>query len=83
MRVITYWDTAASYNTEPYIGDYFRANKAVRDKVFLCTKPADLTTPLPVIADVQKSLEQSLKTLGPDHIDLFMGVVHAQSGVFD
>jgi aryl-alcohol dehydrogenase-like predicted oxidoreductase len=71
---ITYWDTSASYTTEPLMGEFFRANKGARDKVFICTKVADITTPLPIISDVQQSLENSLKTLGTDYIDLFMGV---------
>jgi uncharacterized protein len=71
---INYWDTASSYKTEPFLGDYFRTHKGLREKIFLCTKPDDLTTPRPVIADVQKSLEQSLRTMNTDYIDLFLGV---------
>ncbi len=71
----THWDTAASYSgCEPAIGRYFAQNKGARANVFLSAKPADITTPFPVVADVQKSLEQSLKEMKTDYIDMYFGV---------
>ena len=63
-------DTAEQYGTEPIVG---AALKTVpRDKVVLCTKHHDVwmrerRNPQQVIA----GLDQSLRTLGTDHVDVF------------
>jgi uncharacterized protein len=73
---ITYWDTSISYNGgESGIGKYLAAHPGVRDKVFLCTKSADLgRDALPVIQDIERQFNESLKRLKVDHIDLYCGV---------
>ena len=77
---INHFDTAASYaGAEAAIGDYLKQNKIPRDKVFISTKPKDINTPLPIISDIEASLDNSLKTLGVDYIDLFCGI-HANPG---
>jgi uncharacterized protein len=72
---ITYWDTSISYGGgESGIGKYLAAHPGARDKVFINTKSADIPTPLPVIADVDKQLKESLKRLKVDYIDMYCGV---------
>jgi aryl-alcohol dehydrogenase-like predicted oxidoreductase len=72
---IDHWDTAASYaGAEAAIGAYLKANKGLREKLFLSTKPADITTPEPVYADMEASLDKSLATIGIEHIDFFLGI---------
>jgi aryl-alcohol dehydrogenase-like predicted oxidoreductase len=67
---ITLVDTAEQYGTEPIVG---AALKTVsRDKVVLCTKHHDVwmgehTPPNEVVA----GLDQSLRTLGTDYVDVF------------
>jgi len=72
---INHFDTAASYaGAEAGIGDFLKKNNVPRDKVFISTKPSDINTPVPIIAEIEKSLDKSLLDLGTDHIDLFCGI---------
>jgi len=72
---ITYWDTSISYGgSELGIGRFFARDPALRPRIFLVTKTADITTPMPVIADVERQFRESLKQLGTDYIDLYLGV---------
>jgi uncharacterized protein len=71
----THWDTASSYGeSEGVIGKYLQTHKGLRKKLFLSTKPPDIATPLPVIPDVWKHLENSLRVMNTDCIDLYLGV---------
>lgn len=73
-----YWDTAASYGNEK-ISSEERIGlilKERRDQVFLSTKTGDREGDL-----AKKSIEQSLKRLHTDHIDLLH--VHAIASVKD
>ena len=70
-----HFDTAASYaGAEAGIGKFLKEKGIPRDQIFISTKPADIHTPLPVIEDIEKSLDNSLMLLGTDYIDLFCGV---------
>ena len=72
---ITYWDTSISYSdTELGIGKYLSEHAGLREKIFIVTKTADISTPLPVIATVEREFQQSLKRLKTDYIDLYLGV---------
>jgi uncharacterized protein len=72
---IDHWDTAASYaGAEGAIGAYLAAHKGLRDKVFISTKPPDINTPEPEYATMEASLDKSLKLIGTDRIDLFLGI---------
>ena len=72
---VTYFDTAALYGTEPILGRAFRPGE--RSKVVISTKAhihsGDRrgTGVLPA-ANVVASLEQSLRKLNTDYIDVFM-----------
>jgi len=73
-----YWDTAASYGNEQ-ISSEERVGmllKERRDQVFLVTKTGDRDAD-----QAKKSVEQSLKRLQTDHIDLLH--MHAVSSVED
>jgi len=78
-RGVNFFDTALSYGkSEMIVGEAFWD---CRDKAIICTKPAHLYDPfagqsLPLAHDVktmlQQSLEQSLKRLNTDYIDVYM-----------
>jgi predicted aldo/keto reductase-like oxidoreductase len=79
----THWDTATSYGTEPMIGKILEANKGLREKLFLSTKPPDIDGRLKEtdaealkkhIDGIQKHLDKSLKNFGTDYIDLYLGI---------
>jgi len=66
---INFIDTAAAYGTEPAVG---QAIKGQRDSVVISTKASISQSGELLSADkVQASLENSLKTLGTDFIDVF------------
>jgi uncharacterized protein len=72
---MTYWDASISYGgAEQGIAKYLAQNPGLRQKMFLVTKSADIGTPMPVIADIEKQFQQSLKRLQVEHIDLYCGV---------
>jgi diketogulonate reductase-like aldo/keto reductase len=60
-------DTAAMYGNEEAVGAGLRASGASRDEIFLTTKvwPEDIAD-----GDLQRSLENSVKRLGVDQVDL-------------
>jgi uncharacterized protein len=73
---ITYWDTSVSYaNGELTIGKIFTEKPELRSKIFLVTKNGDIHTPLPVVENVEKEFQSSLKRMNTDHVDLYI-VVH-------
>jgi aryl-alcohol dehydrogenase-like predicted oxidoreductase len=77
---VTFWDTADAYGNganEKLIGEFFRRTGS-RDRVFLCTKFANIRDKdgrfLGISGKpeyVQEACEASLKRLGVDHIDLY------------
>jgi len=70
---VDYWDTAHSYangNSEVGIGKFFSMNPDVRKKVFLVTKASDAKN----AADLEKRLQESLKRMNTEYIDLYYGV---------
>lgn len=82
---VTLIDTAAAYGTEPIVA---AAVRGVRDRVVISTKEMvyeDGTSPLGTEhlidpAELRRRLEQSLKTLQTDYVDLFHlhGIMPAQ-----
>ncbi|HEU5071395.1 MAG TPA: aldo/keto reductase [Verrucomicrobiae bacterium] len=67
---VTYWDTANSYtngNSEKGIGMYFEKHPEVRRKIFLVTKAGGGHA----VENVQGKLEESLRRLKTDYVDLF------------
>jgi aryl-alcohol dehydrogenase-like predicted oxidoreductase len=70
---VTYWDTANGYaggNSEIGIGDLFRKDPDIRKDIFLVTKASGAYTS----ERVEEKLQESLKRLNTDYIDLFYGV---------
>ena len=66
---VTYWDTAHSYmggNSEKLIGKYLKKFPQDRRQIFLVTKSHART-----LDDMSDELEQSLKRLNTDYVDLF------------
>jgi diketogulonate reductase-like aldo/keto reductase len=60
-------DTAWKYGTEEGVGDGIRASGVPRREIFLCTK---VSHEYLRAADFARSVEQSLKRLRTDHVDL-------------
>lgn len=74
---IDYWDTATNYadtKSELGIGKYLSKRPGLREKLFIVSKPPDLETPLPVVADMEEELQASLKRLNTSYVDLYCGV---------
>jgi len=72
-----YWDTATNYGrtkSQLGIGQYLAKRPDVRKKLFLISKPIDLETPLPVIADYDKDLAESMERLNTDYFDAYCAV---------
>jgi predicted aldo/keto reductase-like oxidoreductase len=63
---VRYFDTAASYGSEPAIARWLQQMPEVRKEIFLVTKDHP-NTPRQLIAH----LDRRLATLGVDHVDLF------------
>ena len=77
---LTYWDTAHSYaggNSEIAIGTFFKKNPEIRQKLFLVTKASGAKRqrdPEAVVEQVEQRLQESLKRMNTDYIDLYFGV---------
>ncbi|MHC4389457.1 MAG: aldo/keto reductase [Planctomycetota bacterium] len=70
---VTYWDTAYSYvggNSELGIGKFLQKNPKMRKKLFIVSKASRAKT----IDDIEKRLQESLKRMKTDYIDLYYGV---------
>ena len=70
---VTYWDTANGYvggNSELGIGQFFQKNSDVRKDIFLVTKASGARNP----EQVEDKLQESLKRMNTDYIDLYYGV---------
>ena len=62
-------DAARKYGTEEFVGEGMRAAGVKRADIFLCTKVShERLAP----ADVQRSVEESLRALGVDYFDLLL-----------
>lgn len=63
-------DTAAYYQNEAAVGEGIRTCGVARSELFITTKvwPSEMTS----AASVRRSLENSLKQLGLDYLDLFL-----------
>src|SRR5919202_7012654 len=59
---ITYLDTSPDYGSEPHLGEVMRSRRA---EVFLATKANNRSK-----EGVRKELEESLRKLETDHVDL-------------
>jgi hypothetical protein len=73
---VTYWDTAESYGnslSEEGMGRFFARNPGARKEIFLVTKLQAEG------AHLTERLDQSLKRLQTDHVDLFF--IHSLSGI--
>lgn len=67
---VTFFDTAAIYGTEAVVGE--AARQIGRDKVVISTKSLIKFDGAPARPDqLREAIEQSLKTLGTDFIDVF------------
>ena len=62
-------DTARKYGTEPAVGDGMRASGVPRSEIFVCTKVSHENLHA---ADFARSVEQSLRALGVDYVDLLL-----------
>lgn len=62
-------DTARKYGTERVVGEGMRASGVPRAEIFLCTKVSHENLHA---ADFARSVEQSLKALGVDYVDLLL-----------
>jgi len=62
-------DTARKYGTEGVVGEGMRASGVPRNDIFLCTKVSHENLHA---ADFARSVEQSLKALGVDYVDLLL-----------
>jgi predicted aldo/keto reductase-like oxidoreductase len=75
---VTYWDTAESYGnglSETGFGRYFSRHPEARREIFLVTKL------VPKEGNLTQRLEQSLKRLKTDYVDLFF--IHSITGIDD
>ncbi len=66
--------TSSTYkggNTIKAVGEFFGKNPGVRDKLVLCLKGAPERVPA-----LRKELDSMLKTLGTDHVDVYLPVLH-------
>jgi len=74
---VDYWDTATNYartKSELGIGEYLKKNPGLREKLFLVSKPPDIVTPIPDIADMEKQFQASLKRLNTHYVDMYCGI---------
>ncbi len=72
-----FWDTATNYGrtkSQLGIGQYLVKHPQVRKRLFLISKPIDLETPLPVVADFDKDLAESMERLNTDYFDAYCAI---------
>lgn len=62
-------DTARKYGTEPAVGEGMRASGVPRSEIFVCTKVSHENLHA---ADFARSVDESLKALGLDYVDLLL-----------
>src|SRR6516225_9629487 len=62
-------DTARKYGTERAVGEGMRASGVPRPEIFLCTKVSHENLHA---ADFARSVDESLKALGVDYVDLLL-----------
>ncbi len=70
---VNYWDTAKNYtggNSELGIGKFLARNPKLRKKVLIATKASGAKTP----DDIEKCLQQSLRRMNTDYIDVYYGI---------
>jgi len=70
---VYYWDTAYSYaggNSELGIGKFIKRNPGIRKKLFIASKASGAKT----VEQVEQRLQESLKRMNTDYIDLYYGV---------
>jgi hypothetical protein len=74
----TYWDTANDYaggNSEIGIGTFLKKNPEVRQKLFIVTKASGVNSKQGNVAEqLEQRLQESLKRMNIDYIDLYYGV---------
>jgi aryl-alcohol dehydrogenase-like predicted oxidoreductase len=66
---VNFLDTAESYGTEGVVGKAIAG--VARDRVIISTKKALPSAPSDIDREVKRGLEQSLKLLGTDYIDIY------------
>jgi aryl-alcohol dehydrogenase-like predicted oxidoreductase len=67
---VNLFDTAAAYGTEPVLGKSLKS--VPRDRVVIATKaPFAISRPAATAADAVAALDQSLRRLGTDYIDVY------------
>jgi len=75
---VTYWDTAHSYaggNSEIPIGAFLKKNPEIRQKLFIVTKASGVSGGKDTVAEqLEQRLQESLKRMNTDYIDLYYGV---------
>jgi aryl-alcohol dehydrogenase-like predicted oxidoreductase len=74
---VSCWDTATNYaggNSELGIGKYLTKNPAIRKKLFIISKPPDIRTAVPDVADIERDLQKSLRRMNTEYIDVYLGV---------
>jgi predicted aldo/keto reductase-like oxidoreductase len=72
-----FWDTATNYGqtkSQLGIGQYIAKHPQVRKRLFLISKPVDLETPLPVVADFDKDLAESMERLNTGYFDAYCAI---------
>ena len=70
---VTYWDTASGYtngNSELCIGKFLAGRPEMRKKLFIATKASHAKG----AAEVEGRLQESLKRMNTDYIDVYYGV---------
>ncbi|MFH1369759.1 MAG: aldo/keto reductase [Planctomycetota bacterium] len=70
---MTYWDTAYGYtngNSELCIGKFLEKNPDTRKKLFIATKASGARS----VDDVESRLQESLKRMNTDYVDVLYGV---------
>ncbi len=70
---VTFWDTSYGYaggNSEIGIGNFIAKNQDIRKDLFIVSKASGAKS----VADVENRLQESLKRMNTNYIDLYYGV---------